>query len=146
MMYNFEQHKRDGDEWLSKPFYTAPQGYKLNLSVYANGNGNAAGQYISVFLQILPGEFDDRLRWPFRGSFVVKLLDQSGNKRDIEQSVSFAYGAPEEVARRPTFTENTGWGKNSFFAHRELYTQGQWPWNPVYVKDGCIHFQVMTVN
>ena len=148
MMHNFEQHKRDGDEWTSHPFYTAPHGYKLNLSVYANGNGDGTGTHVSVFLQLMPGEFDDRLRWPFRGSSVVKLLDQSGNGRDVQQEISYGYGTPEHVARRPTYTENTGWGMRTFLAHRQLYTQSQYPpvYNPpLYIKDGCVQFQVLTV-
>lgn len=139
-----EQHKRDGDEWTSEPFYTAPQGYKLNLSVYANGNGNGAGMYVSVFLQLMPGEFDGRLRWPFRGSFVVKLLVQSGFGRDIQRNISFiSFGTLEDVAR-PTYT---GWGEPKFVSHRQLYPQSQYPYigTPQYIKNGCIQFQVVTV-
>ena len=142
-MYNFEQHKRDGDEWTSEPFYTAPLGYKLNLSVYANGVGKGAGTHVSVFLQLMPGEFDGRLRWPFRGSFVVKLLDQSGNGRDIQQNISFSDGTPE-VTRRPTYT---GWEEPKFVAYRQLYPQSQYSYTgtPQYIKNGCIQFQVVTV-
>ncbi len=36
-MTNFQQHKRDDDIWYSPPVYTHHQGYKICLSVDANG-------------------------------------------------------------------------------------------------------------
>lgn len=149
MMYDFEQHKRDGDVWLSEPFYTAPQGYKMNLSVYANGIGNGEGTHVSVFLQLLPGEFDDRLRWPFRETFVVKLLEHSGNGQDIEQEISFNSQTPHDVAGKPKYKENRGWGRQKFAAQRDLGPQYSscWLWweYPVYINSGedCAYFRVI---
>ena len=152
MMYDFEQHKRDRDEWLSKPFYTAPQGYKMNLSVYANGNGDGAGTHVSVYLQLMPGEFDDRLRWPFRGSFVVKLFEQSNNGQDIQTEISFSSQTPRDVAGKPTYKENRGWGRPEFVAQRNLGPQYSsmysscWSWweYPVYIdpEEDSAYFQV----
>ena len=151
MMYDFEKHNRDSDEWLSKPFYTAPQGYKLNLNVCANGNGDGKDTHVSVFLQLLPGEFDDRLRWPFRGRFIVKLLDQSGNGQDIKEEISFSSRAPDECAGKPTYRENRGWGIPRFAAQRDLglyrYTSCWWSWTdyPVYIDEDCGYFQVTKI-
>ena len=150
MMYDFEKHNRDSDEWLSKPFYTAPQGYKLNLRVDANGHGNGKDTHVSVFLQLLPGEFDDRLRWPFRGSFIVKLLDQSGNGQHIEEEIPFSSRAPDECAGKPTYRENrAGWGRHEFAAQRDLWQYtGCWLlWKdyPVYIDEDCGYFQVTKI-
>ena len=41
-MTDFEQHKKDHDEWYSLPFYTHPKGYKVCLRVYAGGAANGA--------------------------------------------------------------------------------------------------------
>ena len=141
-MYIFGQHKRAGDEWFSKPFYTAPKGYKLSLGVYANGEGDSEGEYVSVFLHLMPGEFDDR-PWPFRGSFNVTLLDQSDNEQDIEEEISFGYGTPEAVAGRPREgRENDGWGEPEFISHSELHARSRRRDSPVYVKHDSICFQV----
>jgi len=39
-MTDFEQHKKDGDDWFSPPFYSHAGGYKMGLSVDANGHGS----------------------------------------------------------------------------------------------------------
>ena len=62
-MTNFEQYKIDRDRWYSQPFYTHPQGYKVCLSVVANGSGKGKGTYVSVFAYLMRGEFDDHLKW-----------------------------------------------------------------------------------
>ena len=161
LMYVFEQHKRDSDKWSSKPFYTAPEGYKLNLSVYANGYGDGKKTHVSVFLQLMPGEFDGVLRWPFTGSFTVTLLeqsdreqdfededsdseedseeDQSDNEQEIEEEISFSYGTPEDVIGRPRGRKNSGLGETKFVSHRKLRRRRD---SPVYVKDNCICIQV----
>ncbi len=66
-MTNFQQHKRDGDEWFSPPVYTHHQGYKFSLKVYANGCSTGKGTHVSVGVYFMRGEFDDSLKWPFRG-------------------------------------------------------------------------------
>ena len=74
-MQDFSKHKREGYEWLSEPFYTGSAGYKLCLGVFANGYGDVHG-YMSVFIHLMKGEFDNRLRWPVSGRITLKLLDQ----------------------------------------------------------------------
>ena len=61
---------------LSKPFYTGPKGYKMCLGVFPGGNGDGKGNSISVFIHMMKGECDSELKWPFRGSVVVELLNQ----------------------------------------------------------------------
>ena len=75
-MTNFEQHKKDGDKWYSPPVYSHYQGYKLCLRVDTNGSGDGKGTHVSVFVYFMKGEFDDSLKWPFRGVISFRLLDQ----------------------------------------------------------------------
>ena len=42
-MSNFEQHKMNNDHWVSQPFFTHAQGYKMCLRVTANGQGSGQG-------------------------------------------------------------------------------------------------------
>jgi TNF receptor-associated factor 3 len=60
----------------SEPFYTSIDGYKMRLQVYLNGARQYKGQYMSVFLQVLPGEYDRVLKLPFNGKVDVKLMNQ----------------------------------------------------------------------
>ena len=46
---NFTERKKSNRVWYSLPFYTHPQGYKMCLSVYANGDGDGKGTRLSVY-------------------------------------------------------------------------------------------------
>ena len=82
-----EQHKSDNDTWYSPPVYTHPQGNKICLRVDANGFGTGEGTHISVFVYFMRGEFDDSLKWPFRGSISIQLVDQNGQPNNINTLV-----------------------------------------------------------
>ena len=69
----------------SAPFYTSRHGYKLCLRLYMAGDGSGKGSHLSFFLTIMRGEFDSLLRWPFRQTVSLALLDQD-RQRDIVQS------------------------------------------------------------
>ena len=72
-----EARGKDGVELISSPFYTSQFGYKLQASVFLNGNGAGEGTHISVYIKILPGEYDALLRWPFAHTVSFTLFDQS---------------------------------------------------------------------
>lgn len=71
-----EARGKDGVELISSPFYTSQFGYKLQASVFLNGNGAGEGTHISVYIKILPGEYDALLRWPFAHTVSFTLFDQ----------------------------------------------------------------------
>ena len=73
IMNNFAQHKRAGDVWCSPPFYSCQQGYKMRLVIYANGYGDGEGTHVSVFVQIVKGEYDDILTWPYTGTVSYEI-------------------------------------------------------------------------
>ena len=64
-MSNFSEYHRSGKVWHSPPFYYR-EGYKMCLSVYANGVGEGAGTHVSVGILLLREELDDRLEWPMK--------------------------------------------------------------------------------
>ena len=124
-MTNFEQHKSDHDNWCSPPFYTHPEGYKMCLKVYASGNGVGNGSYVSVFVSIMKGEFDNKLKWPFRRNFTISLLDQEDkNSHDMGQTVHFTDTVPVEFSSRSIDKEsNKGWGLPKFIPHADLQSK-----------------------
>ena len=73
-MTDFEQHKKDDDQWFSLPFYSHPKGYKMCLRVDANGHGQGKHTHTSIHIHLMKREFDDQLKWPFRGEVIIKLL------------------------------------------------------------------------
>lgn len=72
-----EAKTKEGMELVSPPFYTSQYGYKLQASLFPNGNGAGEDSHISVYIKILPGEYDALLRWPFAHSVSFTLFDQS---------------------------------------------------------------------
>jgi len=62
-------------DWYSDPFYTQEKGYKIQLKVvfdYYRGSFN----YLSIYLCLMKGPYDDELPWPLKGMFQVKALNQ----------------------------------------------------------------------
>ncbi|XP_065902971.1 uncharacterized protein [Dysidea avara] len=81
-MSNYADKKVD---WFSAPFYTHSKGYKLSLNVQAAGFGGGNKTHLSVWLYLMRGPYDDQLKWPLKGHFEVKLLNQIRNSEwDIQ--------------------------------------------------------------
>ena len=61
-----EAKNTEGLELVSAPFYTSQYGYRVQASLFLNGNGGGEDSHLSVYIKLLPGEYDTILRWPFR--------------------------------------------------------------------------------
>ncbi len=48
----------------------------MRLRVDANGDGNGKGTHVSVYICLMRGDNDDNLKWPFKGTIEVSLLNQ----------------------------------------------------------------------
>jgi TNF receptor-associated factor 4 len=64
----------------SLPFYSSENGYKIRGRIYFKGNSDAKNKYISVVIEIQPGEFDVILTWPITKKFTLSCLDQNTNE------------------------------------------------------------------
>ena len=139
-MANFEQHKND-KEWYSPPFYTHPHGYKMCLRVWPNGFGSGKGTHLGVTVHLMRGEFDDRLKWPFRANITFVLLDQEGGKyrNDIVYVVPFDDSALDIECTRVVGKEvNNGLGFAKLVPLSDL--------QPKYLKNDCIKLIVQKVK
>ena len=147
-MTNFKQHKKDDDQWFSPPFYSHIGGYKMCISVYANGSRSGMGTYVSVFFHMMAGEYDDNLKWPFHGEVTVQLLNQRKNADHHEEPLvevtdcldksTTRFGRVQGVKPR-----GPGWGYQKFIPQKELaYNAGK---DCQYLKNDCLKFQVKKV-
>lgn len=59
------------------------------MNIYANGNSEMAkvATHIAVIVCLMQGEFDDQLKWPFRGKIAVKLVNQDKNKDHVVKTI-----------------------------------------------------------
>ncbi|VDD95395.1 unnamed protein product [Enterobius vermicularis] len=71
----------------SPPFYSHRQGYKLAAAIALYGDGDAIGEYNSVFLTILRGDNDAILPWPFKCPITFTLVNLKSGK-DVEATVT----------------------------------------------------------
>ena len=143
----FDELKKKGANWYSRPFYTGVGGYKMCLHVYANGCGAGKGTHVSVFTCLMRGEFDSHLKWPFRGTVTIQLVNQLEDNEHHTETITYrAYTTPETSAARVTDGERSegGWGWFEFLPHSELGLSVAN--NRQYLKDDCLIFRIMSVK
>ena len=54
--FQVTEYQENNALFCSPSFYTSPNGYHLNVEVYANGNGTCEGTHVSVFVRFLEGK------------------------------------------------------------------------------------------
>ncbi len=134
-MTNFQLRKR-----YFPPVYTHHQGYKICLHVYGNGSGRGKGTHVSVFVYFMRGEFDNFLKWPFRGMISYQLMDQVNDEDHYTHTLSYDDKVPNTSCDRVTEGERSknGWGKPKFIAHTEL--------EPKYLQNDTLLFRINKVE
>ena len=60
----------------SPPFFTSPNGYRMCIRAYLNGDGISKGTHISIFV-LMRSEHDVLLSWPFQQSVRFTLVNQT---------------------------------------------------------------------
>ena len=140
-MDNFSQHKKDDDRWNSTPIYSGPQGYKMRLLVDANGQGIGGGTHVSVFVQIIQGEYDDTLTWPYTGTVTYKIINWKEDRNHVKKTVDFSI-ASAHCCNKPTGEDsNKGYGHYKVLSHDELYGS-----NSQYINDDMLCIRVSSIT
>ena len=137
-MTDFKRFKREHDRWFSPSFYTHTKSYRICLEVSACER--FCNTHIAVSVHLMQGEFDNSLKWPFRGDITIQLLNQLQNKGHYEKTINFTDITPDEQAGRVTaWVMNTGWGV-AFISYNELAYDR--PPNCQYLYNDCLRFRV----
>jgi hypothetical protein len=137
VMKDFEKFRRECTVWYSMPFYTHTRGYKMCLQVNANGLGQGKGTHVSAYLHMMRGEFDDGLRWPFRGHVTLQLVDQEEDRDHFNHTFHFTDATPIEVRERQKDRErsSSGRGPSRFIPLDDL--------RPKFLKNDCLRFRII---
>ncbi len=118
---NFDFYRKNSLKWFSSAFYTHCFGYKLCIGVDAGGHSVGGGTHVSLLVYILPGEYDDNLKWPFRGTVKIHILNERRDSNHFESAVEFTDDTPLINSARVTDRDrSTGWGNAMFIAHSKL--------------------------
>ena len=147
VLNNFEQLRESGSDWQSVPFYSHLEGYRLCLVVSPSGVSNTVnGSYVSVYVCLMQGEFDGRLKWPFRGAITIQLLNQIDDRIPATGTIRFTDNTPSRYTSRVLNSEKAekGWGLLKFIRYEELHYSSVK--NRQFLKDDCLHFRVTKVD
>ena len=147
---NFHERKHNRDIWFSPHFYSHKFGYKMQLKVFPNGTGEGAGTHISMFVVIVPGEFDDLLTWPFCGIITVHLINQRKNRHTVVHEVHYTTMDNLQYREKPRLDidneHRMGWGTFKLMAHAKLGEGAGFLAEKEYLKNNCLSFCVWNVT
>ncbi len=134
-MTNFEQYKENDTVWRSPPVYTHHRGYKIILGVYPNGYPGK-GRHVGAGIFFIRGEFDDSLKWPFRGTIHFRLIDQLHGEDHVEHTVIYNNTVESMYSDRVVEEEEAtlGLGNPILIKHSEL--------KPNYLLYNTLLFQI----
>lgn len=134
-VYNYTETKRKRLSIFSNPFYTKAFGYKLCLHLYLNGvNKN---KFISLFLNIMQGDNDDNIPWPFAHKIKMILLAQKNKDKDIVN-----VWQPDLTSccfQKPTNIINIGSGCTEFAEHKVIED------DDTYIVNDAFHLKIIVL-
>ncbi len=128
----FQSKKDQNVKFLSPAFYTSSTGYKMCITVYANGKDDGANTHVSIFVQLMKGEHDAQLNWPLIGKVTFALLNQLEDRNHDSETLPLTIADSARVGDE--------WGYKTFIPHSEL---GHNPAKNIqYLKDDTLFFKV----
>ena len=77
------------------PFYTHSHGYKFCVDVLPQGNQDGKGTHVSIYACLMEGQFDDHLKWPFRGEITIQIVNQDGDHDHVEKTIHYNDDTPD---------------------------------------------------
>lgn len=83
---------------VSPDLYSSHFGYRLCFLIYLNGRDSGLGKYISLFVHMMQGEYNNVLEWPFTGRVTLTILDQSESTEPRQHITKSFTGMPNNLA------------------------------------------------
>ena len=123
---------------LSEPFYLTKNGYKFRIKMMPNGgetsdlttDNSCRGLWLSLFVKVVPGEFDSLLSWPCKEKIRLTLIDQNPCQ-DKKKNISTVIDLSKQECARPLTERDEGFGCPDFVSQGILR-------NGAYVKNNTI--------
>lgn len=114
---NCRQHFKDAVDGKTTSFYSpdfySPQGYRLCLRLFPNGDGIAKGESVSLFLAVMKGANDHALEWPFQQLVSFDVMGEGGQ---VLLHDAFMSDPNSSSFAKPATTMNRAIGIPHFFA------------------------------
>ena len=108
----------------------------MRLMVYLNGSGSAKGNFMSVFLQLMQGEHDDVIEWPFSKTIILTIIHQDSRCKWYKtQMRSYSDNGTEvKQMQKPVSNYNGPYGYDQFISILKLQSDGFTKNNTLYIK------------
>ena len=116
----------------SPPIYTSLSGYKFFMRIYPKGDDGGDGRHIGLFVGMMKGDFDNRLKWPFCGRISLSMLDQSNDAHSLCNDVSGTFMANRNLG---AFQKPAATGRYTTLYGYEKFAPIAMVCTPQYAKD-----------
>ena len=137
---DFSKKKQANEEWYSSQFYNH-HGYKFRLLVYPNGNRVGSGTHLSVYAQLMRGEYDSELEWPFEGDIRVELLNWRADKNHHSRTIPFNRYTDPRSSRVTDREPALAYGHHQFISLTDLAPTT----NTEYMRDDYLKLRVSAI-
>ena len=137
-MEGFQEKKERNEVWFSDPVHSHFGGYKCSLRVDANGLLHGKDTHVSAFIYLMSGDNDDNLKWPFKGTIKVSLLNQLEDGQHLTKEPWSPHRKCERV-RGERAENKDSWGLPQFASYEDLSYHGEK--NRQFLKDNTLFFR-----
>ena len=140
----FSRYVEQDKEFISHTFYTHTKGYKLCLHIYPNGTETSKGMHVSLYVQLVKGEYDHVLQWPFQADLTIQFLNWTSSAGAHSHTISYTGTTPEvysTIGQGFLFAEE--WGRSSFIEHGMLAYN--YETNTQYLLDDCLYVEIKDI-
>ena len=96
----FSDRIRLHKDYWSPLFYTSVRGYRMCLNVCPAGNGTGKRTHVSIFGNLMKGDYDDELNWPFSADVVVDILNWRRDNNHHRVVCKFNEDSPDDACAR----------------------------------------------
>lgn len=125
---------------MSPEHFHTREGYEFKLRLFCNGAGSGSDQYISLYLQMRPTQYDDILTYPFIGVISFTLLDQRNTDKKRNHEMKFRSNQSASFARPEPDTPNPERGIAQFYPFDKLLKKSGED-EPLYLNNDIIYIQ-----
>ena len=103
--------------------------------------GRGSGTHLSVYAQLMRGEYDNELEWPFEGDIRVELLNWRADKNHHSYTCCFNRYSSRHSSRVTNQETATGLAEPQFISHTDLAPTT----NTEYLRDDYLKLRVSAI-
>jgi hypothetical protein len=129
------KYENDVGDFESEPFFSS-HGYKMMLFININEGPNGYSGYMGVYLNLMKGNRDGDLPWPFTKAHTFVLVDQQDDVSQRQNISSTTVPDGEAEFKRPRQRERGGWGFYQFVKHSTLRSRQ-------YIRDDAVYIKLL---